>query len=485
MKIEPDIQLHCQLLGYEPVITGNLSLNSGDIFADLYSYGKYISLPKSGYLSFTCENLKIVTFAHQWDRGPGSTSSYRRTVWHTRIEASVAVLGQNDWKPEYSIATARFIVRDPQRALSSNELETIVFANEVDGIPALFSTGTHEFGGDIEARIVDRRHSNVLSSVGSRITVKIHSFSRQGFGSNDDFGGSVEISFHHPKNLDEYMDEVTNFTSLLALSQGSRSRPYNITITSPDAPSDQTTDGEEHESSFEVRYLWGDESEKKSESKAVQRPILSARTAENRAEFQEAATHWLKRDLTWSRAHHLSAAQTLHGNTFGRDRLFSAFAWLEAIPSDRASKLVSRSTLKAIQAAADKAAKDLGVISARSVIGDALRTINQESKKRRLSRYVDQMLAVDIPRADMSHFRDDCLGAWALRGKLIHGSAMDGEYDFPDAVDFIQAVELLAAFLTLRNLGLKDQEVLSRLRHHELGRYISPYRGRRKQNAGG
>ncbi len=430
-------------------------------------------------MSFACQNVKTITFVNPWDRGPGRTSAYKRTVCHTRIEASTAVVGQVEWNADYRISSARFFLNDADSILVPEGHESLIFANEVSDIPDLYTSKEQHFDGNIEAHIIDRRRETVLHAVGKRLSVTIQSAPRREGLSLEEIGGVVDIEFNDPKTISEYFDDVTEFTSFLALSQGSRVRPFGLRVTSMDAPKDRSIDGGDYENSFEVRYLWSVDAQANSESRRSRTSIFSALTESDRAEFQNATVCWLNRETGWSRAHHLSAGQLSYGNSYGRDRLFSAFAWLESIPAERALRLVSRSALKMIQRSADDAAQRIGAISARTAIKEALQGVNRESKKQKLDRHIEELLSVNITYADMSNFREDCLGAWSLRGKLIHGNAMDGDYDLSTSVDLIQAIELLSAFLTMRNLGIEDSDLVARLSRHELGKYISPFRGPR------
>lgn len=280
----------------------------------------------------------------------------------------------------------------------------------------------------------------------------------------------LEIEFHDPVSIFNYLDSVKTVTSFFSFCLGAHLTPSKIRVykrTLAEVTQVAMENGILDE--FNVSYVWPEKQVDRMDTRRIGSPVGAWEDNEVAALCQ-CLTAWIERENSWKNSTFLMMGALSSKQEMSAERLIQACRWFEEIPLTRVQQAIKQSDMELIAKAAANKARELGYNPLCGRIQGELKKIGSESRRLQLERLVNTVtvkFGEGILRNSVIY---DLQNAISFRGKSAHGHIdVSDENEFRDFARAVCAMEALCYLLTALDLPISN-EGIQRVRDNPLVR---------------
>jgi hypothetical protein len=446
-KIETDKPLHCMELVTGQSLTGNLTIGSDGIRADLYSYQGNFNIDVDNPLILIAQNGVTVSFHSNIDAGSGSFHSHDSAVEHQAVISNLAVVGHGPWTQDDLVKRATFSVEHTMQLLTHREK-----------LDTLYQTGRPRpdgFGLFTEAAGAKKISAYYGATYGS------------GPKTPHEVWPSFEIEFESALHILDFSNEILTYVDFLSFCLGTRLAPSKIQV---DRISRSEVGLRIEEQTYhgmhEVHYVWPAADVEGRNLWAGGSPAIAWDDTEL-SSLSACLKMWFERADSWSNSYRLMMSAFGFKNVISAERLVNACKWLEEIPIASSENALSEDEVDAIATAAAQKAREMGLTAdLEKRVSGSIKRIKTETAGDRFSRLIRMIESKFGPDVLLPNTQQHLTRAMQFRGRTAHGHFHPANDDeFRAFAKSTSAVEAFCYLLTAIDLPVNEAG-LTRIRQN-------------------
>lgn len=422
--------------------TGMLTISNDQQTVRFVNFADDVPMFARDSIQVLAEDGRHVALLDCVSQGCEQRSGGTKRIVASRYAVNKAIIGQVPWDPSSKISSVHFTFDGAREAMYSWRHVEHKHTE---------SNGVGEAEGETYATIVhlDRLKQFELKTGAIKIESRLATDSRlSALDISGRFVPVLSVTFEEPRALEAFLHDALLVVWFFTLSIGRYGAPRDVHVGVRSARGSVDSDerAENQENSYEVRQLW---------ARPANRDIARYHYAVFHLDEEDAVQNckgclalWFERSKEWAAAYsHGSASLAMQGTVDG-DRLLTAFAWFESIPTTEyiAGPLGADATSTITEAALEKA-REIGCASSCNLIRSALGKLKSPSVADKVAARIGALRTKFGDELVPSRIDGSAQMAIKLRGKLVHGNVHE-DLPFPQLADAIFAMELIC-FLSL------------------------------------